>query len=214
MDSYQGSRPESRSKSKSKSRIEAAWRDFYTKAAEASIEVAESRGGEGWQSRTWEFVRQCKAQVAFKDMSAEDVFDRIHWELTAFDEEDQLQFMSEWDKVDRLSCIPALDWAWEMAQRCPLPLPSGVSGARFKIYGKFVSLSGHLQVTVGADHSIFLPTRKVAEILGLKSNKSVGTMCKLAVKDGFLTLVEKGNERRSPRYCFAVERFPELEERT
>jgi len=209
MDSYQGSRPESRSKSKSKSRIEAAWRNFYTKAAEASIEVAESRGGEGWQSRTWEFVRQCKAQVAFKDMSAEDLFDRIPWELTAFDEEDQLQFINEWDKVDRLSCIPALEWALEMAQRRPL-----LSGARLKIYNQFISLAGHLQVTIGADHSIFLPTRKVAEILGLKSNKSVGTMCQHALRDGFFTLVEKGNERRSPRYRFAVERFPELEERT
>lgn len=208
MDSYHGSRPESSSQSKSKSKIEAAWRAFFSKAAEASIEAAESRDS-GWQSRTWEFVRQCKAQVAFKDMSAEDVFDRIPWGLTAFDEEDQLQFMSEWDEVDRLSCIPVLVWAAEMARQRPLPC-----GAQLKIYNEFISLAGHLQMAVGAEHPIFLPTRKVAEILGAKSNRTVATMCKLAVKDGFLTLVEKGTERRAPRYLFSVERFPELEERT
>lgn len=209
--SYHGSRSES-SKSRSKSRIGAgaAWRDFFSKAAEDSIEVAESRSLEAaWQSRTWEFVRQCKAQVAFKDMSAEDVFDRIPWKLTEFDEEDQLQFMSEWDKVDRLSCIPVLTWAAEMACRRPLS-----SGARFKIYREFISLAGYLQITVGADHPIFLPTRKVAGILGAKSNRTVAVMCKLAVKDGFLTLIEEGTERRAPRYLFSVERFPELREQT
>lgn len=207
MDSYHGSRAES-SKPRSKSKIQAVWRDFFSKAAEASIEAAESRDS-GWQSRTWEFVRQCKGQVAFQGMSAEEVFDRIPWELTGFDEEDQLQFMSEWDTVDRLSCIPVLTWAAEMARRRPLP-----SGARLKIYREFISLAGHLQIAIGTDHPIFLPTRKVAEILGVRSNRTAAMMCKLAVKDGFLTLVEEGNAGRAPRYLFSVGRFPELQERT
>lgn len=97
MDSYQSSRTESRSKSKSKSKIEAAWKDFYSKAAGASIEAAESRllNNEGWQSPTWEFTRRCKAQVAFKDKTADEMIDLIPWDLLPFDEEDQLQFMCE-----------------------------------------------------------------------------------------------------------------------
>jgi hypothetical protein len=77
-------------------------------------------------------------------------------------------------------------------------------------FNEFVSLAGWLQVSVGVNNPIFLPTRKVAEILGLKSNATVATLCKIALADKLMELVERATQHRATRYRFRLELYDVL----
>lgn len=155
---------------------------------------------------TWEFVRLCKTHPVLMALSADDAFKKIPWTATGFEDEEHLQFLVEWDRVRSLPGISPLQWAADLARRRPL-LSTGKDS---KIFNQFISLAGWLQVIVGVENPIFLPTRKVAEILGLRSHTTVATLCKLAISGKFLELVEPATQHRATRYRFRIERYEAL----
>lgn len=79
-----------------------------------------------------------------------------------------------------------------------------------KAFNEFISLAGWLQVVVGNDNPIFLPTRAVAEVMG-QSHTAVAMLCKLAVMDGLMELLEKPTQHKATRYRFKVERYKILQ---
>jgi hypothetical protein len=143
-------------------------------------------------------------------LTANEAFKAIPWHVTRFGEEEQMQFLVEWNAVMHLPGVPVLEWAASMA-RC-YPLCS--TRKQFDSYNRFISLAGWLQVIMlrSRETKIFLPTRKVAEILGLKSHVQVATLCKLAVADELLEVVERHTAKKATRYRFAVERYRILNE--
>jgi hypothetical protein len=180
-------------------------RIFCQRAASLSIEAAAESEGR-WKSVTWEFTRLCKTHPKLMTLTADEAFESIPWRLTDFGDEEQMQFLVEWNSVRHLPGTAALDWAASMARARPL----FSTRKRFDTYNRFVSLAGWLQILVGSEGSIFLPTRKVAEVLGMKSHVQVATLCKLAVADRLLEMVERHTAKRATRYRFAVERYEVL----
>jgi hypothetical protein len=181
---------------------------FVQEAATISIEQAEDASGDKWKSRTWEFTRLCKTHPKLMALTADEAYNAIPWHVTQFDEEEQMQFLVEWNAVQHLPGVPILEWAASLAKSHPLLS----TRKQFRSYNQFISVAGWLQ-NISRDKNIFLPTRKIAEILGLKSHVQVATLCKLAVADGFLKVMEQHTEYRVTRYRFAVERYEILGER-
>jgi hypothetical protein len=172
---------------------------FVAEAALRSIDASEC--SDNWKSPTWEFVRLCRTHPKLLSLTADQAFNKIPWSATGFDEEEQLTFIAEWDRVRSLPGMSPLHWAANLARQHPL-----ISTRKhLKTYNEFVSLAGWLQVSVGNNNPIFLPTRKVAEILGLKSNATVATLCKIALADDLLELIERATQHRATRYQFRVE---------
>jgi hypothetical protein len=174
----------------------------WYQASVDSIEAAEDDGFEHWQSRTWKFTRLMKSQ--YPTLSAETVMDLVPWAETEFDEEDQIQFMREFNLVRFIPGMDPLDWAWQMAQEHPLGAPPKSPYRRFGFYGKVLGIAGWLQVLVGVKKAIYLPGRRVGKMLGI-SNRTVSTMCTYAVKDGLMEVIEKHKMHRATRYRFKIE---------
>jgi hypothetical protein len=113
---------------------------FCQRAASLSIEAAEeSAESEGrWKSVTWEFTRLCKTHPKLMSCTADEAFKIIPWHLTEFGDEEQMQFLVEWNSVRHLPGTSPLDWAASMARTRPL-----LSRRRqFDTYNRFVSLAG------------------------------------------------------------------------
>jgi hypothetical protein len=180
-------------------------REFVARAAVVSMEAG-SDDGENWKSFTWEFTRLCRSHPKLSCLTADEAFKKIPWGPTGFDEEEQMQFLIEWDRVRSIPGLSPLEFAAKLARQQPL-----ASTRNLKTYDQFISLAGWLQASIGVDNPIFLPTRKVAEVLGLKSNRSVAIFCQLAMADGFMELVERATQHRATRYRFRVERYKILQ---
>jgi hypothetical protein len=177
-------------------------KEFVAKGALLSIEQA-SEGYDDWKSSTWEFVRQCRTHPALTSLTGDEAFNKIPWNATGFGEEEQLQFLVEWPRVKSLPGVSPVEFAARLASRHPL-----ISLRKhLKTLNHFVSLAGWLQVTVGPETPIFLPTRKVAEVMDLKSKSTVSTLCKITVSDELMDLVEPHTEHRAARYRFRIERY-------
>lgn len=179
------------------------WLNNWEKAAAISIARAEDNEGR-WRSRTWEFTRLCKAQ--WPTLSAEDMFDLVRWEHTEFNEEDQAHFLTEWNLVRFIPGTDPLTWALSMSMKYPVNPPSNSPYKRLKNYRRLIGLAAWLQVAVGTN-PIFLPTRKIATILGLKDNHTVSQMCAFAVKDGLLEIVSQATTRRAGRFRFKLDGY-------
>jgi hypothetical protein len=175
----------------------------WHEASVASIEAAED-SPERWQSRTWEFTRLLKGR--YPEASAEEIMGLVPWHETEFDEDDQAQFMNEWTVMRFIPGVEPLALAWQLAQETPFDAPKGSPYRRFPSYAKLLSLAAWLQAVVGENNAIFLPTRRVSEMIGVKSNKTVATLCSFAVNDGLMKPVKKHTRNRSTRY--RVERLP------
>lgn len=95
----------------------------------------------------------------------------------------RIDFQTSWDAVRHIPFRDVLVNASRMATAKPL-----VSRLdRGRIYNNFISVAGWLQVIQG-DQNIFLPTRRVAEILRC-DQRTVSRLCSLAVRDGYLVQV-------------------------
>ena len=140
---------------------------FVAKAGLISIDASEC--SDTWKSPTWEFVRLCRTHPKLMSLTADQAFNKIPWSATGFEDEEQLTFIAEWDRVRSLPGMSPLHWAANLARQHPLLS----TRKHLQTFNEFVSLAGWLQVSVGVNNPIFSPTRKVAEILSLKSNATV-----------------------------------------
>jgi hypothetical protein len=187
-------------------------RQYVAKAATLSIEASlNADSKDQWKSLTWEFVRLCKSHPKLSCLTADEALEAIPWTVTDFGEDEQLTFLAEWSRVRILPGVSPLEWAARLAREHPLQ----PKRSKFKAYNEFISLAGWLQVVVGPDVPIFLPVRSVGDVIG-KSRTTVGVMCKLALDDGLLVLVQKAilgppGRGRAARYRFAVEWFEVLQ---
>ena len=159
-----------------------------------------------WKSATWEFVRLCKSHPQLTALTADEAMNMIPWQQTNFEEEEQLQFLAEWNKVRLLPGVKPLDWAAEMARQKPIK-----SSRPFPLYNRFLSIAGWLQTLLG-NGAIFLPCHAMGNMLGC-SHTTVASMRQLAIKDKLLEVVEAHSARRATRFKFAVDRCPILAER-
>jgi len=175
-----------------------------------SIDKAEEISRGEWKSLTWQFTRLCRTHPKLMPLTADEAFNAIPWYVTPFGEEEQMQFLVEWNTVRHLPGIPVLEWAASMAQAHPL----FSTRKQFNSNNQFLSPAGWLQVIMRQSHedTIYLPTRKVAEILGPRSHVQVATLCKIAVADHLLEIVERHTAKKETRYRFAVERYEILRE--
>ncbi len=153
-----------------------------------------------WKSTTWEFTRSLKSHPKLSHLTADEVSELVDFEALGFDDDEALQFLVEWNRVKFIPGVKPLDWAWNMAKKKPL-----TSKRKFERYNQFVSICGWLQVLLGRDNAIFLPTVKIGEILHC-SPRQVSTYRKVAVEDKLLEVVEQHQpRRRATRFKFLGE---------
>jgi hypothetical protein len=179
------------------------WRSNWEKASAISIAAEGLQDGYHWLTRTWNFTRIVKAQ--FPTLSPEEALRIVPWAETDFDEDDQIQFLAEWNAVRHIPGIEITEWALGMAKKYRV-LPPEVY-QHLKNFTLFVSFAAWLQVAVGQDTPIFLPTRKLAPMLGVKSNKTVANMANLAVSCGILELVSEHTRSESKLYRFDLTNY-------
>lgn len=87
--------------------------------------------------------------------------------------------------------------------------PERCRDGRFETYRQFMSLTAHLQILVG-DEPIYLPNDEVSKLLRCRW-RDVRAQRGIAVREGYLTLIEKLRGSRSARYRVNLDRFPELQ---
>lgn len=156
----------------------------------------------GWQSPVFALARWAKAHprlttapaaaawAAFARAAAalgpdqDDVW-RDYFGCTAEDAE--VTVIHTWTRIRSLPTADPLEYALELADAYPLPLPPSTR-PRSAGYGRFVGLVAFLQRNVGTKRSIFLPTKRVGQLLGIEP-KSASRYCQWAVEDGFLARV-------------------------
>jgi len=169
--------------------------------------------GGPWMTSVWYFTWLMKGHPQLTDLSvdeAKEVIDEVFatsdyfknerdnpWlELPFYDSsnsgEPEIEFLTNWDKV---RCAPGrspLDEAIRKSNEIPLE-PSRCEDGKLPLYKKFVSVAGHLQVTMG-NQNILLPCEKLAGVLG--TNKMmISRMRHLAVRDGYLKVVKESRFR-------------------
>lgn len=172
---------------------------FVRLAAEADVAAFREKS----QPPGWEFARYCKAHPAFEWFTGNEVFERIDWDYTDFDEEVQENFVRFFDEVKFGADEGPLEWALRRADRFPL------RKTKRRLYDRFVSLAGWLQRGLG-DEDIFLPQENLAKILGL-AGSTISSMTHSAMKDGYLKLIEPAiPHRKAELYRFDIEKFPAL----
>jgi hypothetical protein len=157
-----------------------------------------------WRSSTWEFTRLCKGHPRLNGLSATEVFQTIDWSFTNFDEEEQIQFFAEWDKVLFDAQQNPLSHAVQLAIDRPLR-----TELNLKHYSRFISVAGWLQVMVGKDAEIYLPIESVASYLRVSAS-TVSNMRRIAEKDGLIKKTADATAKRATRYRFDLSRYPEL----
>ena len=177
-----------------------------------SLERYELAEYPGWQSSTWEFTRLMKGHPALAQLTADEAYEEIDWGLVDFDEDEQLAFLTEWDKVRYIPGWSPLDWALMMADEKQLE-PSRSARGRFQKFARFISLAGWLQVERG-DENIYLPCRRVGELLGYDP-KTISNMRRLAIREKLLSVAKEHSfgKREATEFRFDVSRFEILQER-
>lgn len=177
---------------------------FVELAAQESSSTPENYPA--WRSTTWEFTRCLKSHPKLSHLTADEVVGLIDFDAIGFDEDDAMQFLVEWNRVKFIPGVKPLDWAATMAKTKPL-----ASKRKFGRYNEFISIAAWLQVLVGRENTIFLPTEKIGELLGC-SARQVSTLRQLALQDKLLEMVEQHQpRRRATRFKFLGE-CPVLEE--
>lgn len=180
---------------------------------------AEMERTTNWLSPVWTFTRLCKGHPDLEKMDAVSAWSRvlthlrqIHsqgvidvWDqLEADEDEAGLDFTYSWDKVRVHPAKDVLQDANDRAGRVALKPPLD----RGKIYARFISIMGHLQVIRREEH-ILVPVEVFAGILGC-TKMTVSRMIKFAIDDGLLEIIEAHDYSRhkARRYKFAVARYP------
>lgn len=170
-----------------------------------AVEIDREASQDGSQPPAFEFARYCRAYPPFALLTGEQVFDLIDWGATDFDDQQQENFVSYFNKALFAPGEGPLNWALRLADQHPL------RNTKRKLYDRFVSMAGWLQRGCG-DNDIFLPQRKVCELLAV-SGATVSNMTNCAIKDGYLRLVKPAiPHSRAALYRFAVGKFPILQE--
>jgi hypothetical protein len=124
-------------------------------------------------------------------------------EQTGYDDQQQENFISYFNKVLFAPGEGPLNWALRLADQQPL------RKTKRKLYDRFVSMAGWLQLGCG-ENDIFLPQRKVCELLGV-SGATISNMTHCAISDGYLKLVKPAiPQRRAALYRFNIDKFPVL----
>ena len=180
------------------------WPSLVKKLADESIR--ESEEPYEYKSRTWEFVRHMKALAMFDGVTAEQAFDRIPWECTEFDADDQIKFLDEWDKVKWAAGFEnPLKQAALMAEANPIFDPAAFPSPKF---ARFLSIAAWQQRIVG-EGNIFYSTRDMGALVDVDA-KTISTYSSVAEKKGFLRLVKKGGGKLASRFRFNLDRVPNM----
>jgi hypothetical protein len=121
----------------------------------------------------------------------------------------RLDFMASFCAVRHVPFCDLLSNALRLADEKPLRPPHW----RGKLYQRFISLAGWLQVLLPGQ-PILLPTRKLDTLLGC-DQRTVSRLRTCAVQDGLLRVVKascfRPNQRRdATEFRFALECYPEL----
>ena len=179
-------------------------------------------------TKIWHFTRFLKGHAELEHLDADEALARVCEVLSyrypdqdplsdvlGLTEDEEIQFLTTWDKVVYPTNCTLLDEALERAKKCPLT-PDRCKKGRKPKYQEFVSLAGHLQALRG-DTNILLPCEKVGSLIE-RDKGMISRYRQLAVEDGYLTEMKP---HRSPgtgtgsgkatEFRFTVDRFPELQ---
>lgn len=207
--------------------------DYVSAAIEFCAKLREEQSEDEWKSPLFDFARWCKAHQAITDLpshQAMQTVEAVMYKLAGFPkgidpwehffplgeygeplagDESRLDFMTSWDSVRHVPFRDVLQLAVKLSKERPLE-PAHHRG---ELYARFISFAGWLQY-LRCDLGIYLPTRTVAELLSC-NQRTASRLCKLAIRDGLLTMVREHTFRSAGKseaaeFRFAIERFCEL----
>ena len=181
-----------------------------------------------WHSPLFNFARFCKAHPSITDLPDDEAMDAVEkvmytledlpvgddpWVFYFSEAEDadsaRVDFMNSWSSVRHMPFQSVLQNALRLSAKTPLQ----PSHKRSRLYERFISLSGWLQVLMSGT-AIYLPTRTIANLLTC-DQRTVSRLRKMAIRDGLLTVIKDHSFRLNGKsdateFRFAVERFREL----
>ena len=200
----------------------------YLRAHLSEMEKEESSETR-YRTRLWEFVRMLRGHPELHGLKAREALSAIcnavkqsrgddedpWFGYLKFSEDDEVEFLTTWDKVNFPPGVDLLNEAVERAKLQPL-VPEGFRTRRNAKYEEFISLAGHLQNLLGPQVNICLPCEKIAEILGV--NKSMISRYRdLAKMDGYIEEMvpyqwSSSGNGKATEFQFHTDRFPVLQE--
>lgn len=180
-----------------------------------------------WQSPLFGFARFVKSHPEMIELTDYEAAEKIEdlmsrwsgrpssvdpWKFffpqAADGEAARMDFMASFSAVRHVPFRDLLANALRLADEKPLRPPHW----RAKLYVRFVSLAGWLQVLLPGQ-PILLPTRKLDTLLRC-DQRTVSRLRGFAVQDGLLRVVKascfRPNQRRATEFRFALEQYPEL----
>ena len=183
----------------------------------------------GYRTRLWEFVRMLRAHQELRGLKAREAHSAIcnaveqscggdedpWFDYLKFSEEDEVEFLTTWDKVKFPPGVDLLNEAVERAKLQPL-VPESCRTRRNGKYEEFISLAGHLQNLLGPQVNICLPCEKIAEILGVDKSM-ISRYRDLAKMDGYIEEMvpyhwSSSGNGKATEFQFHTDRFPVLQE--
>lgn len=157
-----------------------------------------------WQDATFHFLRLLKGRKEFASMSQKDLEKSGLWQLTEFSTEEVFNGCAAWPKVVTSATENKLEDALILAK--VKPLESCKRWADYKPYMLFLSFIFYFQQLSGGKTPVFLPCRKVAEMLEVDA-MTVSRFRQMALSHGFLIEVEKAKARRATRFKVNLDKF-------
>ena len=177
-------------------------------------------------TKLWRFTRSLKGHSDLEDLEAEEALEQVCDVLSSrfpgqdplsdvlgLTREEELQFITTWDKVRHPSNWALLNDALELAKQCPL-VPEYCKKRTIEDYELFIGFAGHLQVMVG-DQNILLPCEKIGRLLDCDKS-TISRYRQMAEKEQYLIVMKPhrspvtGNGKAT-EFRFATDRFPELQ---
>jgi hypothetical protein len=195
--------------------------DFALAAHEADTIKGDCSSSLAYRTPLWSFSRAARSAFA-EGATPDDAFFALDaaiarrggWDILGTDmaaEDIYFEFVSNWDAVRYRVGETPLENAVVKADAFPLT-PQRATGRRAFLvgYGRFVSIAGWLQVTMG-NRSILLPVDMLARILHVVP-MTISRYRKAAVKDGLLRVVcaHVYSKGQATEFRFNVAAFPVL----